>query len=168
MTALDLHPTLTFIAISDVSRWASICNPKAVATMRVGDQLAFALQLRSLAAAAVADRGRELAALLEIQHLLQRLPAGLSGGEAQRVALGRALAARPSVLCLDEPLSALDEALHDEMCELLRDVRQKTGVTILHVTHSRREAAALADSGWLIEEGGLRAFQPSAPSHAHE
>ena len=84
-------------------------------TMLVREQLAFALVLRALGQAEIASRVDELAELLGITALLDRMPEKLSGGEAQRVALGRALAHRPSVLCLDEPLAALAEELHGEM-----------------------------------------------------
>jgi ABC-type molybdate transport system ATPase subunit len=94
---------------------------------------------------AVSARVDELAALLGLGHLLDRKPAGLSGGEAQRVALGRALAARPDILCLDEPLSALDEETREAMYALLDRVRRHTGVTTLHVTHHPAEAERLAD-----------------------
>jgi molybdate/tungstate transport system ATP-binding protein len=85
--------------------------------------------------------------------LLGRKPAGLSGGEAQRVALGRALAFRPSILCLDEPLSALDEATKEEMYTLLRSVQKHEQVTALHVTHSREDAERLATLMLRIENG---------------
>jgi ABC-type molybdate transport system ATPase subunit len=92
--------------------------------------------------------------VLGIGHLLSRSIDGLSGGEAQRVALGRALSFRPSVLLLDEPLSALDESTRYEMHELLRRVKQTTGVTTLHVTHSVSEAESLADRCfWLAADG---------------
>jgi molybdate/tungstate transport system ATP-binding protein len=81
------------------------------------------------------------------------LPHDLSGGERQRVALGRALAARPSVLLLDEPLSALDEELRDDLATLLKRIQQEEGVTALHITHSAREAAQLADVLFRLEEG---------------
>ena len=84
----------------------------------------------ALGQAEIAARVEEVAELLGLGALLDRLPDKLSGGEAQRVALGRALAHRPSVLCLDEPLSALDEELHDEMCQLLERIHCETGVTV--------------------------------------
>ena len=124
-------------------------------TIRVRDQLAFSLVIRKLPQSIIARRVDELADLLEITHLLDRMPHGLSGGEAQRVALGRALSFHPSVLLLDEPLSALDEELHREMCELLRNVHQQTKVTILHITHSKGEAAALANRIYHLDQGNL-------------
>ena len=90
-----------------------------------------------------------------IESILERKPFGLSGGERQRVALGRALAVRPKILCLDEPLSALDEATHEGMVELIRTVVKEHGITALHITHSRREADLIADKEFLLEEGKL-------------
>ena len=101
----------------------------------------------------IADRVAELAALLEIAPLLDRYPRGLSGGETRRVALGRALSAYPSTLLLDEPLSGLDDATRDKLIELLKQVQQSTGVTLLHVTHSRDDATRLADCRFLLEAG---------------
>lgn len=125
-------------------------------TMTVRHQLAFSLQLRKQSLDIIANRVDELANWLEIEHLLDRMPDGLSGGEAQRVALGRALASRPQVLCLDEPLSALDEALHEEMCTLLQRIHQQTKITILHVTHSKNEAKRLANQLWHFDGGSIR------------
>lgn len=114
-------------------------------TMTVRDHLEFSLKLRKWPAKKIEDRVDELAQLLGIPHLLSRYPRGLSGGESQRVSLGRALAAHPGILCLDEPLSALDDDTRQEMYDLLKTVQQKTEVTTLHVTHSLEEAAMLAD-----------------------
>src|SRR5581483_5915765 len=78
-------------------------------TLTVREHLAFALNVRRADQPTIKSRIREFADLLGIDHLLNRLPHGLSGGESQRVALGRALSFHPQVLLLDEPLSALDE-----------------------------------------------------------
>ena len=122
-------------------------------TMIVREQLAFALVLSKQPQTQIAERVDELAELLGITNLLDRVPDKLSGGEAQRVALGRALAHRPAVLCLDEPLAALDEELHEEMCRLLEHVHRETGVTILHITHSPSEAKRLAGCHFRMEKG---------------
>lgn len=124
-------------------------------TMTVWDHLAFAPMVHKWGAAETAQRVDELADLLGIRYLLPRYPQGLSGGEAQRVALGRALACRPPVLCLDEPLSALDEETRLQMYDLLKLVQERTRVTVLHVTHSRREAHALGDRLLLLEDGAV-------------
>ncbi len=114
-------------------------------SMSVRDNLGFALMLRRWPREAIEARVAELAEMLGIAPLLDRGTAGLSGGEAQRVALGRALAAHPPVLLLDEPLSALDEETREGMYKLLDSVRERTGVTVLHVTHNAADAHRLAD-----------------------
>jgi len=122
-------------------------------SLSVREHLAFALDVRRLPPG---ERVAELAELLGITHLLERRPAGLSGGEAQRVALGRALSFRPPVLLLDEPLSALDDETRAEMIALLRRVQRAEGVSVLHVTHSKAEAQALADRLFVVEGGAVR------------
>lgn len=122
-------------------------------TMTVRDHLDFALMIRNAPKDACESRVTELANLLGIEHLLDRKPRGLSGGERQRVALGRALSFRPKVLCLDEPLSALDDETRERMCGLLEEVQKQTGATTLHVTHNSSEARRLADCLFRIEGG---------------
>ena len=120
------------------------------------EQLAFALRLRKVEPSSIAKRVEELANRLGIEQLLDRMPDGLSGGERQRVALGRALSIRPKFLCLDEPLSALDDETHDEICQLLIDTVKGTGVTVLHVTHNKSETERLADMVLRFEDGKVR------------
>jgi molybdate/tungstate transport system ATP-binding protein len=122
-------------------------------TMTVESHLAFALNIRKRPRREIRQSVHEMASWLGIDHLLDRYPSGLSGGERQRVAIGRALTAGPDVLCLDEPLSALDEQTHTEMIDLLRQVHRQTGVTVLHVTHNRHEAHALAETLMLVRDG---------------
>jgi molybdate transport system ATP-binding protein len=124
-------------------------------TMTVAEHLAFALTIRKWDRRVVEERVRELASLLGIGYLLDRKPRGLSGGEAQRVALGRALAFHPGVLLLDEPLAALDSETREEMCDLLRLVRARTGVTTLHVTHDLGESQRLADQLLFLRDGKI-------------
>jgi ABC-type sugar transport system ATPase subunit len=148
----------------DITRWKPADRgvgyvPQDLAlfpTMTVREHLEFALRLRRAAAATIRDRVAELAEVLGIQALLARRVRGLSGGEAQRVALGRALSFHPRVLLLDEPLNALDEATRDRLCELLRSVQRENELTTLHVTHSRAEARALADKLFVLEAGRVR------------
>jgi molybdate/tungstate transport system ATP-binding protein len=125
-------------------------------TMSVYENLAFALRVRDWDQTRVDQRVGELAELLSIRPLLARKPSALSGGEAQRVALGRALAARPSVLLLDEPLSALDDQSRQQMHDLLNAACKNTGVTVLHVTHHLDDAEQLADQVLLMEQGAVR------------
>lgn len=114
-------------------------------TMTVRQHLQFALKLRKVDASWIEQRTNQLAGELSIAHLLDRLPAGLSGGEAQRVALGRALSFEPPVLLLDEPLSALDDTTREELVELLKELRDSRTVTVIHITHNRAEAEQLGD-----------------------
>lgn len=129
--------------------------------MTVRDHLAFALLVRKAPSKVIAARVEELSELLGIGRLLDRYPKGLSGGERQRVALGRALSFRPRVLCLDEPLSALDSETRGQMCDLLRSLREYAPVTTLHVTHNLEEAQVLGDCLFRIENGKVETV-PSA------
>jgi molybdate/tungstate transport system ATP-binding protein len=124
--------------------------------LTVRRQLAFGPTVHRWRKQQIEERVDELAGLLGIRHLLDRTPQGLSGGEAQRVALGRALAVRPGILLLDEPLGALDDQTREEMYGLLQSVRAATGVTTLHVTHNHEEAERLADVFLSLEGGVIR------------
>lgn len=132
------------------------------ASMTVEEHLEFALQIRGWSEKARNLRVTELAKLLQLNDLLKRHPYQLSGGERQRVALGRALSFRPTILCLDEPLSALDDSTRSDMMALLKSVQQEVGVTTLHITHNRQEAEELADLRLEICDGLLREFSPTA------
>lgn len=123
--------------------------------LSVRDQIAFAPKLRGLPPAEIESRVNRLAEQFGIAPLLQRLPDALSGGEKQRVALARALAARPKLLLLDEPLSALDEGMRAEAVSLLQKVQQEHALSVLHVTHSSSEAAALGQLHLRMNGGRL-------------
>jgi len=127
-------------------------------TMTVYEQLAFALRIRRQDKSKIDKRVRSLAQLLGISHLLDRSSDGLSGGERQCVALGRALSFYPSVLCLDEPLSSLDDETRKGMIRLLRTIRREAGVTVLHITHSLVEAQHLGDCFLYLEDGSIRSI----------
>lgn len=114
-------------------------------TLTVREHLEFALQLRRWPRQRIDQRTQYLAEQLSIPHLMKRYPKGLSGGEAQRVALGRALSFEPPVLLLDEPLSALDDQTRTELIELLSQLKETRSVTIIHITHNKEEAEILAD-----------------------
>ena len=124
-------------------------------TMSIFENVAFALRLRKWTETDIEKRVHELAELMGITTLLGRRPFGLSGGEAKRVALARALVASPGVLCLDEPLSALDEQTHGEICDLLSELHREINVTILHITHSSTEARRLGETFLRLEDGKL-------------
>lgn len=119
--------------------------------LTVRENLAFALAVRKTPRAAVANRVCELAKSLGLTDVLDRRAVGLSGGEAQRVALGRALAFRPSVLLLDEPLNAVDAATRERVMTVLAGVKRQ--LTVLHVTHAAVEAERLADQVFRFDGG---------------
>ena len=123
--------------------------------LTVGEQVGFSLRVRKRPEDEIKARVIQVSDMLGISHLLNRHPEALSGGERQRVALGRALAFGPRILCLDEPLSALDEDLRADMCALLKKVHAETGVTALHVTHSGSEAQELATLHLRFESGNI-------------
>lgn len=124
-------------------------------TMTVRENLGFALDVRGDSSNDMAKRVEELAAWLELGPLLERQPFTLSGGEKQRVALGRALASRPPVLLLDEPLGSLDDDTRDHLVDVLLKLRESRSVSVLHVTHNRAEATRLADVVLRLENGAV-------------
>ncbi|TXM79056.1 molybdenum ABC transporter ATP-binding protein [Methylobacterium sp. WL69] len=99
--------------------------------------------------------------LLGIGHLLARRPAGLSGGEGQRVAIGRALLSRPRLLLMDEPLAALDAARKAEILPLIEGLRDGAGIPIVYVSHAVSEVARLADTLVVLEAGRVAAAGPA-------
>ena len=110
---------------------------------------------------AVEARVWDAAALLGLERLLDRRPSQLSGGEQQRVALARAVAPRPSLLLLDEPLSALDARLRRTVRSELAALLRKLGTTVFYVTHDQEEAMLLADHLVVLDHG--RVVQAGAP-----
>lgn len=96
---------------------------------------------------------RSVLELLDLEMLLNRAPRHLSGGEAQRVALGRALLAQPQILLLDEPLTGLDEVRRKQVIAYLSAIRDAMNVPIIYVSHDRAEITALADLIFVVEDG---------------
>ncbi len=109
-----------------------------------------------------AERARALLAKVGVAHLAARKPRTLSGGEAQRVALARALARQPRLLLFDEPFSALDRALREQLVELVKGLVAELAVPMVHVTHSAGEARALADRVVRVERGKIVATGSAA------
>jgi molybdate transport system ATP-binding protein len=99
---------------------------------------------------------REVAERLMVDHLLARRPRRLSGGEQQRVALGRALLANPRLLLLDEPFSALDRPLRSRVSAQLRDYVRERQIPLVLVSHDEADAVALAQEHWLLSGGALQ------------
>lgn len=127
--------------------------------LSVRDNVAFSLRMQGVDAAVRARRADELLELVHMEGFGDRFPAQLSGGQQQRVALARALITEPSVLLLDEPLSALDPFLRVRMRAELSRLQRDLGITFVHVTHSQDEAMALSDrivlmNNAVIEQAG--------------
>ncbi len=108
------------------------------------------------------QRAHALLAKLGVEHLAHRKPRTFSGGEAQRVALARALARQPGLLLLDEPFSALDPELRDQLSALVRSLVSELQIPSIHVTHSVDEARAIADQVVRIQGGVVIAAGPPA------
>lgn len=126
------------------------------------ENIAFSLSLRHVPGAEANARVGELAELLNISHLLERRPRTLSGGEQQRGALARALAPHPSLLLLDEPLSALDEGTRAELTPALSRLSRELGTTIIHVCHNFEEALQLGDRIAILRGGRILQVGPPA------
>ena len=139
--------------------------------MRVYDNIAFGLRLRELKGALwqlthlsearaiksrIDLRVRQVAQMLEIENLLNRLPKELSGGQRQRVALARAIVRQPKVFLMDEPLSNLDAKLRDQTRAELKKLQERLGVTTIYVTHDQKEAMTLGTRIAVMKDGVLQ------------
>lgn len=129
--------------------------------LRVRENIGIGERARGAPRASLAPRVDEVAESLDVRHLLDRMPSALSGGERQRVALARAMMRSPRVLLLDEPLAAVDAEQRVRMRALIRDVRDRLGVPMVHVTHDQGEAMALGDRVAYLDRGRL--LQVGAP-----
>jgi len=125
-------------------------------TMSVADNIGFALEMRKVPKADREKRINEVAAMLQITHLLDRRPAQLSGGQRQRVAMGRALARKPQLFLFDEPLSNLDAKLRVEMRAEIKRLHQVSGITSVYVTHDQIEAMTLGSRIAVMKDGVLQ------------
>lgn len=130
--------------------------------MTVRKHVEFALKYSKVPRSERAARVAEVLQLVHLDHHADRHPFELSGGQRQRVSIARALAPRPAMLLLDEPLSNLDRHLRDEMQREIRVLQQRLGTTALYVTHDRNEALAMSDRIAVLHEGTLQ--QVDTPS----
>ncbi|TYC63322.1 ABC transporter ATP-binding protein [Rhodobacterales bacterium] len=137
--------------------------------LSVIDNVAFSQKMKGVEKSVRLKKAHQLLELVAMDAYAQRLPAQLSGGQQQRVALARALITEPSVLLLDEPLSALDPFLRIKMRLELKKLQRELGISFVHVTHSQDEALALADdiivmNGGKIEQAGTPRTVFNAPT----
>ncbi|TIT76941.1 MAG: ABC transporter ATP-binding protein [Mesorhizobium sp.] len=134
--------------------------------MTVAENIGYPLWIRGTPEAGRKAKIGEVAAILEIGHLLDRRPRQLSGGQRQRVALARALVFEPGVLLLDEPFSALDKSLRGQMQAEMKRLHQETGTTFVFVTHDQSEALALSSRVAIFNHGKL--LQVGRPDEVYD
>jgi ABC-type Fe3+/spermidine/putrescine transport system ATPase subunit len=131
--------------------------------MNVAANIGFGLKMRNVSTSQIARRVDTALRRVRMEGFADRRPGELSGGQQQRVALARALVTEPRLLLLDEPLSALDASLREEMRELVREVQEQGGYTTVFVTHDQEEAVVLADRIALLFDGKLQMYdEPQA------
>jgi molybdate/tungstate transport system ATP-binding protein len=133
----------------------------------VFENIAFGLKMANLPHDEIENKVNEMMKVLRIQHLANRLPRTLSGGEQQRTALARALIIHPRVLLMDEPLSALDKNTRDDLMQELKQLHQNFDVTIVHVTHNFDEALMLADRMAVMRNGRISQVGDSSEVFRH-
>jgi spermidine/putrescine transport system ATP-binding protein len=123
--------------------------------MSVADNIGFGLEVRGVARAERMKRATELLELVDLPGVEKKMVNDLSGGQMQRVAIARGLAVQPSVLLLDEPLSALDLKLRQHMRTELRKIQRRTGVTFVYITHDQGEALTMSDRIGVMTDQGI-------------
>ncbi|MGB9591750.1 MAG: ABC transporter ATP-binding protein [Candidatus Kryptoniota bacterium] len=121
--------------------------------MTVGENVAFPMRLQGKSKVEQRKRALELLELIQLEDYFDRYPRQLSGGQQQRVALARALAKNPKVLLLDEPLSALDAKIREELRVEIRRIQNTLGITTLYVTHDQEEALSMSDKVVVMNKG---------------
>jgi ABC-type Fe3+/spermidine/putrescine transport system ATPase subunit len=124
--------------------------------MTINQNIAFGLKMRKMPQKLIDERVGEMLELLGLIGWEGHYPSQLSGGQQQRVALGRALAINPSVLLLDEPLSALDAKIRLRLRTVIKKLQEELGITMIYVTHDQEEALALADRVVIMRDGEFR------------
>lgn len=130
-------------------------RPSMFPHMTVYDNIAWGLKLRNWSKKDIPKRVQEMLELVHLEGMEKRQARQLSGGQAQRVVIARALAPNPNVLLLDEPLSALDKKLRDELVLEIAEIHRITGRTTILVTHDQGEALTIADNVLLMNEGQI-------------
>jgi len=134
--------------------------------MNVRRNISFPLRVQGVSRSEVRRRTEEVARLLRIDHLLDRPVGGLSSGDRQRVALGRAIVRRAKAFLMDEPLGALDAEFRELMCEELRLLHDRVKATTVYVTHDQIEAMAMADRICIMDRGEV--LQVGSPSEVYD
>ena len=123
--------------------------------LTVAENVAFGLKARSLPRAEIDQRVDESLKMVRLEGYHARYPAEMSGGQQQRIGLARAMAIRPTLLLMDEPLSNLDAKLRIELREDIRDIQRRLGITTIYVTHDQEEALAVSDRICVMNKGNV-------------
>jgi putative spermidine/putrescine transport system ATP-binding protein len=134
--------------------------------MTVADNIGFGMRVTGKPREEIRRRVDEMLDLIHMPEFISRFPHQLSGGQQQRVALARALAIKPTVLLLDEPLSALDAKIRVQLRTEIRSIQQKLGITTIYVTHDQEEALSLADRLVVLRDGEVS--QVGTPAELYE
>ena len=134
--------------------------------LSVFDNIAFPLKLKHIDKAEIKERVEKYLKLIQLEEHKDKKPSQLSGGQKQRVAIARALIDEPSVLLLDEPLSALDAKLRQNLLIELDEIHDKVGITFIYVTHDQSEALSVSDRIAVMNHG--RALQIGTPYEIYE
>jgi len=134
--------------------------------MSVGENVAYGLKIEGVGQSEREERVKQALAQVQLADKIDRMPNQLSGGQRQRVALARALILRPRVLLLDEPLSALDKRLREDMQLGLIHLRNEVGITFIMVTHDQEEAMSMASRIAVMNKGGIA--QMGTPKQLYE
>ena len=121
--------------------------------MNVYDNIAYGLKLKGVPKTEIDQRVREALAMVQLDHTINRRPQDLSGGQQQRIAIARAVVNRPKMLLLDEPLSALDAKLREQMQSELKRLQRELGITFVFVTHDQQEALSMSDRIAVMKNG---------------
>ena len=135
--------------------------------MSVWENVAFGLEARGISKLARRRRADELLDLVALQGQADKKPTELSGGQRQRVAVARALAVEPSVLLLDEPLSALDLKLRQHMRAELKEIQRKTSITFIYITHDQGEALTMSDRIAVMNRGRIEQVAATEEIYDH-
>ena len=136
MTGIPTHKRDVGLVFQDNQLFPHLC---------VFDNIAYSLRIKRVSKALQIEKVNEMLSLIGMEDLARRDVCNLSGGEAKRIAVARALVANPFILLLDEPLTGLDAELHDRLLDDMGALLRARGTTVVHVTHDRNEATRLSD-----------------------
>ena len=152
ITSLDVHKREIAMVFQDYALFPH---------MNVFNNIAYPLKIKNVNKDVVKEEVEKLLALVNLSGYEKRKIDNLSGGEKQRIAIARALASKPKLLLLDEPLSALDAKLRTHIRSEIKEIHKKTGITMIYVTHDQSEALSLSDNIIVLNKGKIEQYSSS-------